>query len=350
MLMQPCNDATCLLHEISFSLFYVHWYALCCPTDSRLHSEPCVLTANDKMKNDILSWPSSTEPSTAEPTPKPNIFQKSMKSYESSKFTLEWNCKITKTMLNSQGQVDTLVFHWVSNGFLVLQLLKSFGRIMKTDDAQSGSLDPHGVKLETDLYRACEVRHVPPRRSSCLSHVNLDSWCIVMAFIAHIRPPRHQSVVAAQGAVQVPNVSVFSSCAARRIGGSGDVKWQTDLSGGFESGLFYYVTSVTSRSAAGMAIRRHTHACREIRKAYRPIEMPNFWCLSTKRLWLHIFTYCRSTQTRAIWFPRCAPWSSTCSSASSPWPALQHGRGDTTGSNHLEEFYLDEFDELSVGH
>lgn len=100
-----------------------------------------------------------------------------MKSYESSKFTLEWNCKITKTMRNSQGQVDTLVFHWVSNGFLVLQLLKSFGRIMKTDDAQSGSLDPRGVKPETDLYRACEVRHVP-RRSSCLSHVNLDvsSW------------------------------------------------------------------------------------------------------------------------------------------------------------------------------
>ena len=101
MLMQPCNDATCLLHEISFSLFYVHWYALCCPTDSRLQSEPCVLTANDKMKNDILSWPSSTEPSTAEPTPKPTIFQNSMKKYESSKFTLEWNCKIIKTMLNS---------------------------------------------------------------------------------------------------------------------------------------------------------------------------------------------------------------------------------------------------------
>lgn len=175
MLMQPCNDATCLLHEISFSLFYVHWYALwrCVVLQTLgfnrnpVFSLPMTKWRTTSCPDHLLQNPLLQNPLQSQTSFK-KAWRNNMKSYESSKFTLEWNCKI---------RVDTLVFHWVSNGFLVLQLLKSFGRIMKTDDAQSGSLDPRSVKPETDLYRACEVRHVP-RRSSCLSDVNLDvsSW------------------------------------------------------------------------------------------------------------------------------------------------------------------------------
>ena len=104
---------------------------------------------------------------------------RNMKSYESSKFTLEWNCKITKTMRNSQGQVDT----WHPRLSLGFQRLSgpAAAEVVWPHHENPMTRSPapwtRGVKPETDLYRACEVRHVP-RRSSRLSHVNLDvsSW------------------------------------------------------------------------------------------------------------------------------------------------------------------------------
>ena len=110
---------------------------------------------------------------------------------------------------------------------------------------------------------------------------------------------------------------------------------------------------------AGMAIRRgrHTHACREIRKAYRPIEMPNLTSDVSQQkdygyIWLLTVVQLKPG--------RCDFLGARLAHPLAPQPLPLDLRCNPVGVTRLvqtvEEFYLDEVDEhtqatksLSIG-